>query len=150
MRPAAATTCSRASSTQKFEELSGAKVVIENRAGAGGRLAAEYTARQPADGYTVMVGATGQMSIAAATYPNLAYHPTKSFIPLNMIASFPLVMVVSADIAAQNATGCHRLRQGQSGQGQLRDLFAGLHDCERSAQAEIRHAVTGDPLQEQQ
>jgi tripartite-type tricarboxylate transporter receptor subunit TctC len=82
---------------QKFEELSGAKAVIENRAGAGGRLAAEYTARQPADGYTVMVGATGQMSIAAATYPNLAYHPTKSFVALNMIASFPLVMVVSAE-----------------------------------------------------
>ena len=37
------------------------------------------------------------MSIAAAIYPNLNYHPTKSFIPLNMIASFPLVMVVPLD-----------------------------------------------------
>ena len=53
---------------------------------------------QPADGYTVLVGATGQMSIAAAIYPKLTYHPTKSFIPLNMIASFPLVLVVPADI----------------------------------------------------
>ena len=82
---------------QKFEENTGAKTVIENKVGAGGRLAAEFSARQPADGYTVMVGATGQMSIAAAAYPNLAYHPTKSFMPLNMIASFPLVMVVNAD-----------------------------------------------------
>lgn len=82
---------------QKFEELSGAKVVIENKVGAGGRLAADYAARQPADGYTLLVGATGQMSIASAIYPNLSYHPTKNFIPLNMIASFPLVMVVAAD-----------------------------------------------------
>ena len=38
------------------------------------------------------------MSIAAAIYPKLAYHPTKSFIPLNMIASFPLILVVPANI----------------------------------------------------
>jgi tripartite-type tricarboxylate transporter receptor subunit TctC len=82
---------------QKFEENTGAKTVIENKVGAGGRLAAEFASRQPADGYIVLVGATGQMSIAAAGYSNLAYHPTKSFIPLNMIASFPLVMVVNAD-----------------------------------------------------
>jgi tripartite-type tricarboxylate transporter receptor subunit TctC len=42
------------------------------------------------------------MSIAAAIYPNLNYHPTKSFIPLNMIASFPLVLVVPAGHPAKN------------------------------------------------
>ncbi len=79
---------------QKFQENTGASTVIENKPGAGGRIAGEYAARAAADGYTVLVGATGQMSIASAIYPNLGYHPTKSFIPLNMIASFPLVMVV--------------------------------------------------------
>jgi tripartite-type tricarboxylate transporter receptor subunit TctC len=82
--------------TQQFERNTGAKIVIENKPGAGGRIASEYTANQPADGYTLMVGATGQMSIASAIYPNLSYHPTRTFIPLNMIASFPLVMVVPA------------------------------------------------------
>lgn len=80
----------------KFQENTGSSAVIENKPGAGGRLAAEFAAHQPADGYTVLVGASGQMSIAAAIYPNLPYHPTKSFIPLNMIASFPLVLVVPA------------------------------------------------------
>jgi len=42
------------------------------------------------------------MSIAAAIYPNLAYHPTKSFIALNMIASFPLVLVVPANHPVKN------------------------------------------------
>jgi tripartite-type tricarboxylate transporter receptor subunit TctC len=87
---------------QKVEENSGVKMVVENRPGAGGRLAAEYVAHQPADGYTIMVAATGAMSIAAAIYPNLPYHPTRSFIPLNMIASFPLVMVVNASSPAKS------------------------------------------------
>ncbi len=81
----------------KFQENTHATAVIENKVGAQGRIAADYAAHQPADGYTVLVGATGQMSIAAAIYPNLNYHPTKSFIALNMIASFPLVLVVPAN-----------------------------------------------------
>lgn len=87
---------------QKFQENTGFGTVIENRVGAGGRIAAEYASKQPADGYTVLVGATGQMSIATAIFPNLTYHATKSFIPLNMIASFPLVLVVPVDHPAKN------------------------------------------------
>src|SRR6185312_3265999 len=87
---------------QKFQENTGATAVIENKVGAGGRIAAEFAAHQPADGYTVLVGATGQMSIATAIYPNLGYHASKSFIPLNMIASFPLVLVVPENHPAKN------------------------------------------------
>ena len=79
---------------QKLQEIIGATVVIENKPGAGGRLASEYVSRQPADGYTLLVGASGAMSIAAAIYPNLPYHPTRSFVPLSMIANFPLFVVV--------------------------------------------------------
>jgi len=86
---------------QKFQEQTGATAVVENKPGAGGRLSSEYAAKQAADGYTVLVAATGQMSIAAAAYSDLSYHPTKSFIPLNMIASFPLVLVVPADHPAK-------------------------------------------------
>jgi tripartite-type tricarboxylate transporter receptor subunit TctC len=86
---------------QKFQENTGATTVIDNKVGAGGRIAADFAARQAADGYTVLVGASGQMSIAAAIYPNLGYHPTKSFIPLNMIASFPLVLIVPENHSAK-------------------------------------------------
>jgi tripartite-type tricarboxylate transporter receptor subunit TctC len=89
---------------QKFSELTGYTAIVENKPGAGGRLSSEYVAQQPADGYTVLVGASGQMSIAAAIYPKLPYHPTKSFIPLNMIASFPLVMVVQAANPAKSVS----------------------------------------------
>jgi tripartite-type tricarboxylate transporter receptor subunit TctC len=81
----------------KLQELTGWTAVVENRPGAGGRISSDFVAHQIADGYIVLIGATGQMSIAAAIFPKLTYHPTKSFIPLNMIASFPLILVVPAD-----------------------------------------------------
>jgi tripartite-type tricarboxylate transporter receptor subunit TctC len=83
--------------TKKVSENTGWTIVVDNKPGAGGRIAGQFAAGAAPDGYTVLVGATGQMSIAAAIYSNLAYHPTKSFIALNMIASFPLVLVVPPD-----------------------------------------------------
>src|SRR5499427_9550358 len=77
---------------QKMSELLGQSIIIENKAGAGGRLAIDYVKNQPADGYTIMVAASGQMAIAAAIYPKLSYHPTRDFVPLTMIASFPLIL----------------------------------------------------------
>ena len=81
----------------KLTEYLGQNVVIENKPGAGGRLAVEFVKNQPADGYTIMVAATGQMAIAAAIYPKLPYHPTRDFIPLTMIASFPLILAGPAN-----------------------------------------------------
>src|SRR5258708_36472172 len=77
---------------QKLSELIGQTLVIENRPAAGGRSAAEYVAHQPPDGYTLLVGASGMMAVAAAVYPNPLYHPTQSFIPLSIIANFPLII----------------------------------------------------------
>jgi tripartite-type tricarboxylate transporter receptor subunit TctC len=82
---------------QKLSENIGQPVVIENKPGAGGRIAVEYVKSQPADGYTVMVAASGQMAIAAAIYPKLSYHPTRDFLPLTMIASLPLILAGPAN-----------------------------------------------------
>jgi tripartite-type tricarboxylate transporter receptor subunit TctC len=82
---------------QKLQENIGQTVVIENKPGAGGRIAVDFVKGQPADGYTLMVGATGQMSIAAAIYPQLSYHPTRDFVPITMIASFPLILAGPVD-----------------------------------------------------
>jgi tripartite-type tricarboxylate transporter receptor subunit TctC len=82
---------------QKLSDNIGQPVIIENKPGAGGRIAVEYVKAQPADGYTIMVAASGQMAIAAAIYPKLSYHPTRDFLPLTMIASFPLILAGPAD-----------------------------------------------------
>ncbi|MEW6454295.1 MAG: tripartite tricarboxylate transporter substrate-binding protein, partial [Pseudomonadota bacterium] len=86
---------------QKVGDFLGQPLIIENRPAAGGRPAAEYVVNQPHDGYTLFVGASGVMSIASAAYPNLAYHPTKSFVPLSMIANFPLIAVIPIDHPAK-------------------------------------------------
>ena len=82
---------------QKMSEYLGQNVIIENKPGAGGRLAVDFVKNQPADGYTMTVAATGQMAIAAAIYPKLPYHPTRDFVPLTMIASFPLILAGPAN-----------------------------------------------------
>jgi tripartite-type tricarboxylate transporter receptor subunit TctC len=84
---------------QKLSENIGQPVIVENKAGAGGRIAVEYVKSQPADGYTIMVAASGQMAVAAAIYPKLSYHPTRDFVPLTMIASFPLILAGPANDA---------------------------------------------------
>ena len=86
----------------KLSEILSQPVVVENRTGAGGRLSGEYVSNQPADGYTLLVGAIGAMSIAAAIYPDLKYHPIKTLTPLAMIGNFPLIMAVSSDNPSRN------------------------------------------------
>jgi tripartite-type tricarboxylate transporter receptor subunit TctC len=86
----------------KLQDLIGQTVIIENKPGAASRLANEYAANQPADGYTLLVAASGGMSIASAIYPKLSYHPTKSFVPLTMIANFPLILAIPANHPAKN------------------------------------------------
>src|SRR6201988_4805322 len=62
----------------KLSEIIGQPVIIENRPGAAGQLAVAYAQSQPADGYTLVVGAIGQLAIATAIYSNLPFHPTKT------------------------------------------------------------------------
>jgi tripartite-type tricarboxylate transporter receptor subunit TctC len=86
----------------KASQILGQTVVVENKPGGGGRLAPEYTLQQPADGYSLVVGPSGAMSIAAAIYPDLKYSPTKDYVPIAMIAHFPLIMVINADNPSKN------------------------------------------------
>src|SRR5262245_25413807 len=82
---------------QKLSENIGQPVIGENKPGAGGRIAVDFVKGQPADGYTLMGAAIGQMAGAASIYPQLSYHPTRDFLPLTIIASFPLILAGPAN-----------------------------------------------------
>ena len=58
-------------------------VVVDNKPGAGGLIAASEAARAVPDGYTLMLGETGQLSIAPNTYQRLPYDPQKDFVPVS-------------------------------------------------------------------
>jgi tripartite-type tricarboxylate transporter receptor subunit TctC len=79
----------------KLSEALGQPVIIENRPGAAGQLAIAYAQSQPADGYTLVIGATGQLAIATAIYSNLPFHPTKTLVPLTLLGSYWLAIAGS-------------------------------------------------------
>jgi tripartite-type tricarboxylate transporter receptor subunit TctC len=79
---------------QKLQDALGQSVIIENKVGAGGRLAAESVMAAPPDGYTLLVGASGAMSIIPAISVRPPYDTLKAFAPVSMIASFPLILTV--------------------------------------------------------
>jgi tripartite-type tricarboxylate transporter receptor subunit TctC len=79
----------------KLQTSLGHPVVIENKPGAGGRISAAYVATTPPDGYTLLLGASGTMAVAPAIYKKLTYSTLKDFMPISMIASFPLILVVN-------------------------------------------------------
>lgn len=72
----------------------GQQVIVENKAGAGTRVANEYVARAPADGYTVLYAAA-PYATAEALYGKLAFDPKKDLVPVNMVAMAPLFLVVN-------------------------------------------------------
>ena len=79
----------------KLSEALGQPVIIENRPGAAGQFAIVYAQSQPADGYTLVIGATGQLAIATAIYSNLPFHPTKTLVPLTLLGSYWLAIAGS-------------------------------------------------------
>ena len=125
---------------QKLSENIGQPVIIENKPGAGGRLAVDYVKNQPADGYTIMVAAHRADGDRGRDLSQAVLSSDPDFVPITMIASFPLILAGPVNDADQIGQGPRRLRQGQPRQVQLRDVLAGLHDHHRVVQAQDRHA----------
>jgi tripartite-type tricarboxylate transporter receptor subunit TctC len=86
----------------QLDQQLGTRVLIENKAGAGGTLGASYASKQGPDGYTFLIGAAHH-TIAPSVYPKLDYDIEKDFIPVAMIARPPHVVVVNPEkIAAKS------------------------------------------------
>ena len=86
---------------QKLSEQLGQPVVVDNRPGATGNIAAEIVARGQADGYSLLM-ATASIAIAPGLYPGLPFDPLKDFTPVTMVASVPLILVVNPAVPARS------------------------------------------------
>jgi tripartite-type tricarboxylate transporter receptor subunit TctC len=91
-------------------------VIVDNKPGAGGLIAASEAARAPADGYTLMLGETGQLSIAPSSYNKLPYDPVKDFAPVSQVVSADFVLLVNPQkVPAKNVKEFVTWTQQQKG-----------------------------------
>ena len=82
----------------KFVETWGRPVVIDNRAGAGGNIAAEIVAKAPPDGYTLLMGSMGTQAMNVSLYRKLPFDPARDFAPISVVAKNPNLLAVHPSV----------------------------------------------------
>ncbi len=82
---------------ERLQAQLGQPFLIENRPGAGGNVATRYIAKAAPDGYNLLVGVTGGMTINPTLYGNLDYDPAKDLVAISMIAHAPVVIVANPE-----------------------------------------------------
>ena len=88
---------------QKLAEAYGQPVLIENRPGANGNIALAEVARSAPDGYTLLMGNVGPNAINAGLYKTLPFDPLRSFAPVTLTSSVPIVLLVNASMPVRDA-----------------------------------------------
>ena len=83
---------------KRVSETIGQPIVIENRGGAGSIIGTEDVHKADPDGYTLLLGQSGPISINPAVYKELPYDPEKDFTPITMTTAYPYILVVNAKL----------------------------------------------------
>ena len=100
---------------QKLSELLSEQVVIDNRAGSGGIIAAEIAAHSAPDGYTLFFGGSASHGITPHLYRKLPYDAVRDFAPVTLIGATPYILVVHPSVAANSVKDLINLARAQPG-----------------------------------
>jgi tripartite-type tricarboxylate transporter receptor subunit TctC len=87
---------------RKLTDAWGQSVVVENKPGAGGNIGADFVAKSPPDGYTILLGALSTHAVNPSLYAKMPYDAAKDFAPITLIAITPNVLVVNAASPVNN------------------------------------------------
>jgi len=100
----------------KFQESLGTPVLVENRPGATGIVAGEVVAKSAPDGYTLLVGASGQMTINPVIMPKHPYDTVRDFAAITTLAQFPMVIAVNPSFPAKSIAELVALAKAKPGE----------------------------------
>ena len=99
-----------------FAEALGQQIIVENRAGASGRIGTEMVVKSPADGYTIMLGSTATISAGPAVFKGLAFDPAKDLVAIGPIQSAPMILTAAPKTAAASYQEFVALARKKGGQ----------------------------------
>ena len=99
----------------KMSELLGQPVVIENRPGANGLIGADFVAKAPADGYTILFGTNSTNAALKSLVKNLPYNQDTAFAPIGYFGSAPLIIAINNDVPAKSLNGFVSLAKANPG-----------------------------------
>ena len=100
---------------QKLSESLGQPVAVENRPGAGANIGHEFAAKQPADGYTLLLSSSSTLATNPHLYKRLGFDPIADFSPVSMVASAGQVLVVHPSVPAKSVAELVALAKAQPG-----------------------------------
>lgn len=101
---------------QALSEQLGQQVVVENRAGATGRIGTEIVAKAPPDGYTLLLGSGAPNAVVPSVTPNLPYDAIKDFAPISLIATTDYVLLVHPSLPVQSVKQLIALARAKPGE----------------------------------
>ena len=101
---------------QRLGNALSVQIVVENRTGAGGNIAASAAAKAAPDGYTLFFGAAGPLAVNPALYDKLPFDPVKDFAPIGLVGSMALFLTVPASMLVKSVKDLVALAKAKPGQ----------------------------------